>query len=204
MSTIELKAPKRLKDLRFKHLEAYQMQPTTKGDYVDVKSVVKFVAAFLGVQPVVIHPLDYDDVMKFYNHCIKLFLGFGLQKPPKEINVNGVDYQLVNLDRPPVGFIADVDCSDFEADPVRLACICYIPKGSSYGDVDKNDNLLHPIASRYDDFKQHFPLEVYLYLSGFFLQKFVKSANKYTAIMRVRRRVKRLFRKKTRGTKSLT
>ena len=190
---IDLKAPATIDDLRFKHLAAYRSESfMEQGHAPTVATKVKFIASFFGIVEPLVYTFDYNDISKVYRHCLELFNGWQLSKPEKEIKVNGIEYELIDLKRPSAGFVADCSLSDFNADPVRLACICYIPKGTNYGDVDSHLNLKHPIEQRYEEFKEHFPLKVFLDLEGFFLLGCAKSLRIYTArtraITRARRR----------------
>ena len=137
---------------------------------------------------------DARDIVDAYNAAMKVFEQFNNElarnhkKPlPQEINIGAKDYELVNLDRPNVSFIIDSDMSDFEKDPVRLACMCYIPKGTVYGEMDDAENVLHPIQSRHEAFSEEFPLMLYLRLHAFFLLRYKKSASVYTVSQKVTR-----------------
>jgi GR25 family glycosyltransferase involved in LPS biosynthesis len=139
---------------------------------------------------------DARDVVDAYNTAMKVFeqlnneLARNHKKPlPNEINISGKDYELVNLDRPNVSFIIDSDMSDFEKDPVRLACMCYIPKGTVYGEMDDAENVLHPIQYRHEAFSEEFPLFLYLRLHAFFLRKYHKSASVYMVSQKVTRKL---------------
>ena len=136
---------------------------------------------------------DARDIIQTYNCAIKIFdqlrneLAKDHKKPlPKEITIAGKDYELVNLDRPNVSFIIDSDMSDFEKDPVRMACMCYIPKGTVYGEMDDAENVIHPIQSRHEDFNEKFPLLLYLRLHAFFLLRYKKSVDVYMATRKLK------------------
>jgi hypothetical protein len=139
---------------------------------------------------------DARDIVSAYNTAIKIFdqlnneLAKVHKKPlPQEIELNGKQYELVNLDRPNVSFIIDSDMSDFEKDPVRLACMCYVPKGTVYGEMTDAEDVLHPISSRWEDFNEHFDLLLYLRLHAFFLRRFKKSASVYMVSQKVTRKL---------------
>jgi len=131
---------------------------------------------------------DARDVVDAYNTGIKIFdqlnneLAKVHKKPlPNEIDVNSKQYELVNLDRPNVSFVIDSDMSDFEKDPVRLACMCYVPKGTVYGEMNDAEDVLHPISSRWEDFNEHaFFLRKYQRLASVYMvsQKAIRSLNK--------------------------
>ena len=141
---------------------------------------------------------DARDIISAYNTAIGIFskLNDALAKThkqplPQEIEVNGKQYELVNLDRPNVSFIIDSDMSDFEKDPVRLACMCYVPKGSVYGEMDDAENVIHPIQSRWEDFNEHFDLLLYLRLHAFFLRRFKKWGDAYMATQKIMARLRK-------------
>lgn len=195
--TIDLKAPKSLKDLRFKHLPAYiDVNFLEKGNEPDDKTLISFCSKLLNHSEALIRTCKRSDLLDIYLHCINIFGGYKLLNPPKQIEIKGVIYELVDTSRPSVGFCMDVDQSDFEKDPVRLAAMCYIPKGTKYGALDENENLIHPIASRYKDFEEHFPLIHYFELNAFFLSKWKQSAKIYTVKKKtteaIRKALKRL------------
>jgi hypothetical protein len=203
--TIKLSAPKTLADMRFKHLSAY----TNKGwversANPDVHVVVQFVADFFGIMPDLVKTIDWGDLQKVYAHCVTEFSKATFGHPEKSITVNGKEYELVNLKRPSAGWVADADLSDFIKDPVRLACICYVPKGTKYGDMDENHNLLHPIEQRHKEFEQHFPLDIYLPLAAFFLRSFATSLEKSMVKAKATRKAKKLKRRLINGVKRLT
>ena len=195
MANAQLKAPKTINGLRYKHLSAFTSESfQQKGHVPDVDTIVKFVASFFGVMEPLVLRMEYKELQRVYRHCVGLWAGFGLKALPKEIEVNGKHYDLVDLKRPPAGWVIDSDASDFDKDPVRLACICYIPKGTKYGDIDENENLIHPISERHEEFKQHFPLVLHCHLSAFFLQRYVKYAKRYMAKEQAKTKARRLKR----------
>lgn len=202
--TIQLKAPKTLADMRFKHLSAYSNQQwVERAANPDVHIVVQFVADFFGMMPDLVKTIDWNDLQKVYAHCVNEFSKASLGHPDKSITINGKDYDLVNLKKPSAGWVADCDLSDFIKDPVRLACICYVPKGTKYGQMDENHNLLHPIADRHKEFEQHFPLDKYIPLAGFFLRSFVTSLESCMVKARAKTRAKKLKARLSNGVKRL-
>jgi hypothetical protein len=204
-ASVDLKTPKRLSDMRFKHLSAYTNKTwVDRASTPDVHIVVQFVSDFFGIMPQVVKTFDWDDLKKIYSHCVSEFSKAQFRPPPKSITVNGKQYDLANLKKPPAGWVADADLSDFMADPVRLACICYIPAGTKYGAIDEHHNLLHPISERHKEFTEHFPLDVYLPLAGFFLRAFVTSAEKSMVKAKATMKAKRLKARLTNGARRLT
>lgn len=205
---MEIKLPKDKHALRIRHLNAYTDERLS-AEVATTSLKVDVLHKFTGISKPRLYQVLPNDLTKLFNHLITIFLSIDVSKdPPKEITVGGKEFVLVDFEKAPSAWHADNEESDYVLDPVRLACICYIPKGSFYGELDRHDNLVHPIRSRQQLFAEEFPLEVYCQLSAFFLRKFNRSMNAFTAkwtkrIRRQRRRESfigstfgRLFRKK--------
>jgi hypothetical protein len=129
------------------------------------------VADFIGISRKKAYTIDAMDIQKMCNHIIGLYADIHVGNPPKEITLKGKVYEIVNPEKVGVGWHADFSKMDIDRDPVQLACMFYFPKGSIYGDVDENDNLLNPIKDRYNDFADHMELKVFLEACAFFLRK---------------------------------
>jgi hypothetical protein len=172
---MEIKLPKRTEDLRIKHYNVltnpiYQQS-------MDLQLVVDFMHDFTGVEKHVLKEIDIKELMQMYQHAVKLYAGYKPQEPPKEITVNGIEYQMIDPEKVSTGWHIDFNNTDVTREFVRLACLFYYPKGSRYGEVDENKNLKHPIHERYNDFKEHFPLATFLDASAFFFAK-IKEINR--------------------------
>lgn len=176
---MDIKLPKSSKDLRIKHLKPIQSDKYL--GQLDLPLMVEFISDFTGVSKNKLMRIDYKDIVKMTAHINGLYANFDVNKrPPKEITINGKEYEMVNPEKIGVGWHMDWSHLDIESDPVRMACLMYYPKGAIYGDVDEYDNLLNPIKDRYNDFENHFPLQTFLEASDFFLERFVQSAKRYT------------------------
>ena len=198
MKYSELRIPKGASSLTLKHIKAVRLLAEWDG-----KVTNRFMCELVAVmsnKPLtyIMRRCDFNDVTKAFYACVasindlnKTFVNDAKQPVPKYITINGKDYELTNLERPNMSFIVDSDQSDFVKDPVRLACMCYIPKGTVYGDMDECENLLHPISERYEDFKEHFPLSVFMNLNGFFLHKYEISAKRYILQVRLRKQIRK-------------
>jgi len=199
MKKPHLKAPRRMQDMRIRHMAAYE-HPLfiERGASYDAEMIIAFVSKFAQLHPTVVGQLPYNDLKKYYKHCVGLFEGFQLGAPSPEITINGTEYELINLKQPPTSWVVDCDNSDFEKDPVLLACRCYIPKGTKYGEVDEHGVLKYPASDRHEIFGEHFPLQQYLNLQGFFLQQYTRYARRYTAIISLKRKAAK-FKRKMRG-----
>ena len=189
---IEVKLPKTINDFRIHHLKAFTDESFNVDD-LTLNAKVKFLANVSLVSVPKLMRVDAVEINKMFNHCIALFSGYKLTGKPKDfLTVNGIEYERIDIRKVGIGFHIDVEGSDFKNDPVRLACINYIPKGTNYGDLDINDNMLHPIANRYEDFKLHFKMVDFLELNGFFLLKFVNLIDSYTESQKIKKTLKKL------------
>lgn len=187
----EIKLPKTINDLRIRHLSAFSDE-SFNFDNITLNDKVIFLAKITLVSISKLMIIDYRDIEKMFNHCMGLFEGYKVNANPKQfINVNNIEYQLVDQRKVGVGYHIDCENSDFIKDPVRLACINYIPKGTIYGELDVNENLKYPIASRYEDFKEHFKMIDFAELQGFFLLKHVRLMSNYMEKVRLESQIKK-------------
>jgi hypothetical protein len=199
---LEIKLPKTINDLRIRHLKAFSDEHF-KVENISLNDKVIFLANITLVSVPKLLSIDYRDIEKMFSHCMSLFDNYKVNGSPKEfITVNNIDYQLVDQRKVGIGYHIDVEKSDFVNDPVRLACINYIPKGTIYGCMDENENMLYPISSRYEDFKEHFKMTDFVELQGFFLLKDVRLMSNYMESLKLKKRIKKTFRIFGRGTKS--
>jgi hypothetical protein len=67
--------------------------------------------------------------------------------------------------------------------------MCYVPKGTVYGEMNDAEDVLHPISSRWEDFNEHFDLLLYLRLHAFFLRRFKKWGDVYMVSQKVIRKL---------------
>ena len=192
IKTKEIKLPKSINDLRIRHIAALTDE-SFKPDNITLNSMCIFVSNVTLININEVRRFDLDDLKKIFFHFMEMFNGYSVTgKPRKEIEVNGKLYELVDPNKAPIGYHIDCEGSDFEKDPVRLACINYIPKGTNYGDLDQNKNMIHPIAERYEDFKQHFQMTDYLELNGFFLLRYFRLINKFMEKQKVINQLKKI------------
>lgn len=178
---MEIKLPKDKHALRIRHLNAF-VDERLSSDVATTSLKVDVLHKFTGISKPRLYQVLPNDLTKLFKHLISIFVSIDETKaPPKEIEVGGQKFVLVDFEKAPSCWHADNEESDYVIDPVRLACICYIPKGSFYGQLDQHDNMVYPIRSRHELFTEEFPLEVYCQLSAFFLRKFNKSMSVFTA-----------------------
>lgn len=177
---MEIKAPKTVNDLRIRHFGAIS-HPAIEAE-PDLEGMCLFISEALAVPYDLVLEFSVSDVRAIYIHMGLLYAQITLGDPPKEITLAGVDYRLIDPHKEGTGWHIDFSKADIKADPVRMACLFYYPKAAKkYGEKDANGNLLYPIADRYDAFRDHLPLEVFLNASAFFLQKTERSMRLSTA-----------------------
>lgn len=171
---MEIKAPKTVADLRIKHFAAlsnpvYQTQ-------MDDELACEFIAEFTGLNVDLVKECQPAHLRLVYRHIQTLYASVRLGEPPQEITLAGVEYRRINPHKDGTGWHIDFSKADIKEDPVRLACLFYYPKAAKkYGEKDQNGNLLYPIADRYPVFRDHFPLEVFINASAFFLTRTERS-----------------------------
>lgn len=198
MKTFDIKLPKTINDYRIQHLKAFE-DASFKEDNITLNTKVLFLANITLVSVNKLMTIDVNDINEMFNYCISLFSDFKMSgKAPKEITIEGQTFVFVDPNKAPIGFHIDCQHSDFAKDPILLATTCYIPKGTTYGELDVNDNIVYPRSSRYELFKEHFKMTDFIELKGFFLKKFVVLIDNYTESQKI---VKKLSRINFRGKK---
>ena len=198
MKTFDIKLPKTINDYRISHLKAFE-DASFKEDNITLNTKVLFLANITLVSVNKLMTIDVNDINAMFTYCISLFSDFKMSgKAPKEITIEGQTFVFVDPNKAPIGFHIDCQHSDFAKDPILLATTCYIPKGTTYGELDINDNIIYPRSSRYDLFKDHFRMIDFIELKGFFLKKFVVLIDNYTESQKI---AKKLSRISLRGTK---
>lgn len=190
MKVKDIALPKETKDLRIHHYAVIQNR--VYQSKMDLALKIDFLSDFTGVHKNELRKIDLEDIYKMYLHCIEIITGYTPQTPPSQIEIEGVKYNMVDPFKVSSGWHMDFEKTDVKRDFVRLACLFYYPDGSDYGDTDKNSNLLHPIAERYEIFRKEFPLSVFLDASAFFLNKYKRSIDRYTVSQKLRMKLKKI------------
>lgn len=90
-----------------------------------------------------------------------------------EWKINDVVYVFnPDFSKMPVAFWRDIKRADFAENPFDLVAFCYIEKGLTYNEIDKNKNIINPKHERGEAFRGHMNLAQYLDLQGFFLESY--------------------------------
>ena len=169
----EIRIPRSKKDLRIRHNKALSnniiQSPT-------ITEMSIFLHELTGAPLHAIRMLPPKDTEKLYILSKLSFAGFKMgSEPPKEIVLDGKSLELVNPHKVATGWHIDWDVISKQDDPVKWACMYYFPKGELYGKADDNGNIINPSSSRYELFKEHFPLQTFLECRAFFLKKYERS-----------------------------
>jgi hypothetical protein len=172
---MEIKLPNKTKDLRIEHFNALQNPYFLTEEKLDIMDQLEFIHLFTNISRPKLKRINATDIAKMFSHIVRLYSGIKVAKPPKEITLNGIKFELINAEKVGVGWHADFSKGDMKKDPTYFGCLFYFPKGQLYGAVDENDNLLNPIADRYEIIKEHMPLDVFMNASAFFLTKIKQS-----------------------------
>ncbi len=176
---INIKAPKSMNDLRIEHLEALTNPKFTTGN-LDLKDIIEFLSCLTSGTINELKKVNISELKDIYVHCISLFKDYQITEPQKEIEILGQKYELVDPKKVGVGWHIDVSNSDMQTNPARLVALMYIEKGTNYGDLDVNGNMIYSNQEREKIFKQHLPLPIYLNVVSFFLRQSIVLIESYT------------------------
>jgi hypothetical protein len=190
---MEIKLPNKTNDLRIEHFNALQNPYFLTEEKLDIMDQLEFIHLFTNISRPKLKRINATDIAKMFSHIVRLYSGIKVNKPPKEITLNGIKFELINAEKVGVGWHADFSKGDMKKDPVYFGCLFYFPKGAKYGAVDENDNLLNPIADRYEIIKEHMPLDVFMNASAFFLSKIKQSMQISVQILKTRKTIEKIL-----------
>lgn len=174
----QIKIPKSAIELRIKHEKALQY---ADGEILTTLSgKIDFISKVSGARISDLKILNPKQINHIWSNCVLTFQGLGgLSEPPKSIILDGKEYEIVDPEKAPIGWHIDfgeaITRKMNETNAPFLASLFFIPKGTTYGETDANDNLLHPIKDRIKIMEEHLPLRTYLEAKAFFLRKCQKS-----------------------------
>lgn len=180
--TVEIKLPRSVDDLRIRHFKI--LENPLYHDIKDENLLIDFLYDYTGVKKGILKQIYPEDIGVMYKKIVSAYAGYKPKTPPKEVTINGKEYYMIDPRKVGIGWHIDYGNTDTKRDRVRTACLFYHPKGYTYGDVDANDNLINPIADRFDEFNEHFPLSLYMDVSAFFLNNYQRSIA--TSILMIR------------------
>lgn len=175
---VEARIPKHAKDLRIRHFSSLHVLPLEEGFKTD-KERILFLSEFTGLGYNKTLQFPQMDVIKMSDAARNAIARMKVTgDPDAEIVLGKQTFCLVDPEKVGIGWHIDFANSPIAKDPVRLACLFYLPEGYNYSDVDENNNIIYPISSRYDLFAEEFPLELFIHAADFFLRKLHDSTKK--------------------------
>lgn len=172
---IEVTLPRGPKELRIRHFKSMAVVPQEdKG--MDEQTQILFLADFLGIKYNQVLDFTTKDIRKMVSLAMSALSKMDLtSKIPETITLGGKKFYKADPSKVGIGWHIDFRACNIQKDPVRLACLYYLPEGYNYSDVDANGNITHPIDSRYDLFEAEFPLDLFIRSSDFFLRQSLRS-----------------------------
>jgi hypothetical protein len=178
----EAKIPTNAKGLRIKHFASMSYVPQEKAENekeLDESESLLFLAEFTGLGYNKMLDFTVSDIKKMTATAMKALATMDLvSELPKTIKLGGQSFYLVDPEKVGIGWHIDFKKASIVKDPIRLACLFYIPEGYNYSDVDENGNIKFPIASRYTLFRDEFPLDLFIRCSNFFLKRSLTSTKR--------------------------
>lgn len=181
---MEIKLPRTIKELRLQHLEAVaKLNPSG----LDAYDKLVLVNELTGIDTEILRRVSLKDLDAIIKQYFTLITSCNEVNPPKEIEVNGKKFKLIkSVSEMPLAWHIDLNHFDVK-DAAVVAAFCYIEKGMSYCELDKQSNVLNPLANRIELFREYLSADVYIALSFFFQKKLKDYTNAYTEIQKQRK-----------------
>lgn len=191
--TVEIRLSKDPGKLRIQHFNVIK-EPLLETN--DLKSKVNIIHLYTGLLPSTIRTFPLNEINAMVNTICAQFGKMQIKAdPPKEINLDGTTYELINPKKVGIGWHIDFANCNMDQDPVKLACMFYHPKGLKYGDVDENGNMLSTTSDRRLDVEFHMQLSTFMEASAFFLKQYERSMRIYTVKERSRNWMEKILTK---------
>ena len=167
---IDIKVPKTVGDLRIQHLKALDFSNGKIGK-MKIENIIEFLSLVTSATKNELKQINLEDLKDILEHVVKIFTDYKVNKPKTIITIEEKEYELIEPKKVGVGWHIDIENSDFEKDPPRLAALMYIEKGTKYGKLDENGNMIYSNQERQKIFERSMPLNCYLDIVSFFLHK---------------------------------
>ena len=165
---MEIKIPKRIKDLGVEYIKCYHLINEVQEDW-NITNKIKMVQLFTGKN---VSQVKVTDINKVFNLIIDLLGQYEPKEVPIYLSYDGKEYELhQDYFKLPAGWFIDSTNVDFEKVPELLPAFAYIEKGMQYAEMDESENILNPLKDRAKVFKDNMTISEYLDLTGFFLDK---------------------------------
>ena len=173
---VTIKIPDTTSDMTIKHLRFFLALSEMKD--VDIKDLSPAEAAdlntlFFGVEN---REFDLYDAQSNRRILSEIMLSCSKMNPQPikpQYTIGDTTYVWQSdYSKQPTSFHRDIALADFENNPLDLVAFCYIEKGMTYNELDKNKNIINPRRERGEAFRNHLSLQDYLDISGFFLESY--------------------------------
>lgn len=174
---INIKAPKTINDLRICHLDALTNEKFQTN--LSLENIIEFLSVITSGTKNELRKVNITELKDIFVHCLGLFKDYQIVDPNKTITIEGKEYSLVDPKKVGIGWHIDISNSDIKNDPARLAALMYIEKGTNYGELDENKNMVYSNLERQKIFEKHLPLPDYLNLVSFFLRQSIELTSNY-------------------------
>ena len=149
----------------------------TKGEYFKnaerptISEKIKLCSDYCDLPEDTLREAKAEHIDKVFSQVVEN-LGHFPRSPKREIEILGKKYSFVRRFSDMSGaWHEKVRITDFLKDPIQMAALCYIEKGMKYATKGEHDIIVNPTDKRAELFELHFPLDLYLDLNNFFLQK---------------------------------
>lgn len=170
MKSLDVKLPGSLKRFNLHQASALFtfMRSLDKDAQVNVNAMCQLISDITGQSFETVKRIDIADTKKIFKHIISCAVR-KQQLPPKEIILSGKTYvfeqDISNSKSWTAGRYIDIDNKALliETEPEWMMAICYIEKGSQYGDYSLDD--------RAEIMRKHLPGDVFVDAQDFFLRK---------------------------------
>jgi hypothetical protein len=141
---------------------------------IHVEDKIKVIALFSGKTTEELRQVGIKDINNVFSSCLEVFLTHVKRMPPLELTINGKVYERILSEKGKTngGWYIDVKtyAEEFKERPELIPALNYIEKGMQYSQTDKKGHTLNPTSERAEIFKEHFPANVFIDLSTFFLE----------------------------------
>jgi len=181
-SEIKIKIPSSVQNMQIKHVKYLHglsrlVEDQEVKDYDSVEpsdeELCYLLSVFTGITMDVFKvttKLDNLELFQVINGVFKTYIKN--LTIPDHLEYEGQRYTLqTDFTKLPTSWFMDLSVSDWDENPEDLMSFCYIEEGMTYGETDKHGGIVNPRAKRNEVFNKHVPLDLYLDVNGFFLDK---------------------------------
>lgn len=173
MVTETIKIPANVGEYRIKHFKGVELYHQIEDlEYIRLKEKLMITSELTGLPLTTLRTWTLQSLNDVFNTITATLSKYTERAVPTEIKYGDQIYTFIAQDfgTVPVGWVIDVSVADFKKYPSKMAAMCYIEKGMSYGETDEHGNIINPNDVRMEVFEANMPLDRFIDLSGFFLK----------------------------------